>query len=596
MSEIFTIDMGNELVDVEANSPEEALQFVQSSKPVRNGTEEKGIPVDGYSQKLAQMATAPERAGGAAAVGLKNAGVATGINPTSIGGITSVDPNTLTQAVMNPKETAGKLMEAGKEAVNALRPGYKPKKNDEMSFSIGKAAVQMMEASALTGPSLMGNIVKRYAINAGITAGLDLTNQTAEGKIYPKRIGKDVVSSAGYQTLFEGPAAIYYGMSKLASKFLPSVLKSTARIPEAYTKRVMSNPELLKNNPGIEAAIENGVAEVQGSLNKFKQMAQGVMKSAYEKVGIQSPIDDVIDEPIAQSISKEVNRGMAGMPDKILYKPGDIFKIKKYDPGMDDLHIDYKTADMAVNKNDSDAWKYLYKKYFQSEGGGFVTDKDKVNILTKIKRNLYNLPIQFDPQTNVVKTVGGVEEGAIKVMADRINTLRGKFTTYADSLNAADDFYSESMKTYKFLQKKLADPGQAEDTLSKMFRGDLYNVTQGRNKMLKKTFDKFMDTMKSESDGKIEDAMAAREFQSYIGKGIGKLFLGTGSIFGAGAALGAGNPATAAAMAVPLSFTSPKLMGYAIRGGQAAGKAAPYVQRAGASLSGPTSLGLSETR
>lgn len=146
MSEIFTIDTGNELVDVEANSPEEALKFVKSQGNKKDDVSSFKLATQQEPYKsLNEASQLPERVGGGAALGLQKAMAPTGVNPSSLMGPTQVDnPAALVQSAMNPKETIGNVVEGVKQGVKAMAPGFVPAEEQKAAFDIGKTGATIM--------------------------------------------------------------------------------------------------------------------------------------------------------------------------------------------------------------------------------------------------------------------------------------------------------------------------------------------------------------------------------------------------------------------------------------------------------------------
>lgn len=401
-------------------------------------------------------------------------------------------------------------------AADATQPGYVPQEGEKAGALIGEAA----GAAGLTAPlAAMGATPLAAAgVNAAIGGGLTALQQASEeGAISPG----SVALNAGLGAAIPMIKPIYQGIKGAAKKLLPEVLAKTQNTPVKATKILLDDPKVMEAYAGTEEAIRKQVDEVTGTLNQIRDEAGAQLK----KVKIDLGLEVTPEEEIAR---------LANEGSKPAITPSGIAE----------------AFQMRNKIPESQRLKYLYE----------------------LKQQI-NDQVSFRP--GVVKTIGTKEEGLLKQIASKADKEMVSLPGGA-RLKEANAQFSKAAGLYDDLQKKLETPGMAEDSLAKLFRGDLSVISEGRNKDVTAMLDKIDEMAGKPVTQRLWKEMTVKNFKKGLGRGLGTYFVG-----GALSSQVLSNPL---AVAAGLPLVSPRLAGLGIRAGA---KISPYITRFLEGISNP---------
>jgi len=416
------------------------------------------------------------------------------------------------------KNAEGALMSAS----DATQPGYVPQEGEKIGSFLGEAG----GAAALTAPvAAMGATPLAAAgVNAAVGGGLTALQQSSEqGVVKPG----DVALSAAIGGAIPLMKPIYQGIKGAVNKMLPEILAKTQNSPVKATKILLDDPEVMKVYQGTEEAIKKQVDEVTGTLNQIRDEAGKSLR----KVKVDLGLEVTPEEEIAK-LAKEGS--------KKTLSPGEIAE-----------------AFQARNKiPESQRLKYLYE----------------------LKQQI-NDQVSFRP--GVVKTIGSKEEGLLKTIAGKADKEMAALPG-GERLKQANAQFSKAAGLYDDLQKKLETPGMAEDSLAKLFRGDLSVISEGRNKDVTAMLDKIDEMAGKPVTQKLWKEMTVKNFKKNLGRGLGPFFTGLGGVNLA--AFGGSLPVAAGTAVAAAPLVSPRAAAAGIRLGS---KVSPYIERFLSTISNP---------
>lgn len=434
-------------------------------------------------------------------------------------------------------------------------------------------------------PGRLLNIAKnpvRSLYNAPISTALDIAGVIEMGS----SLGKFGVNAA----------------RGTANRMLPSILKGTAGVPEVATKIALEKPSILKQ-PSVPEEMLNDVVgkPVINAIQQTKKMVGEKFGKIYRKyAGMEGPMQEIIDTPIAQKINpvtsnvevgQKLNQvttpaDLAGNPAKTKfvpgdmitekrvtgYKPGQDITVPRYNPNYNDLLIDKNYVDQAFLKGDKAALDNLYKKYIGTNKSDVnalgVSNPNKLQILTRIKRAIQT-ETNFNKDPVTLRPIDTAKDAAFKTMSSNIDEIRGNLPN-GKRLAVVDDAWKALNDLYVTLQKDLADPGKAKDTMMKIIKSDHTWLTSGKLQNKVKQIKK-AEVMTGQR--LLEPAMeelTRQVFKDWGGKGFTAQVLKGMSLVGGGAAFA--NPLLLPVAGATMASTSPRIIRGAIKLGQGAGR------------------------
>lgn len=238
-------------------------------------------------QQLATL-TAPERAGGAAALAVSKAGQETGVNPLAMLA-PGVDPRAFNlqrvlDAISNPQQTLKNLKAGGKRVLESTKPGFKPTEQEKLPYEAGRAATNLaLTAPAFGATGAIPSAVGRIGANTAIGAGLSAIEQGSEGNIDPNQVGKSALSAGVPSAIAEsGP-------------FIKFTAKQISRLASGLSGIKVEDIQRLFDKPGTIFAP---------SLAKAKK-AYGELKAAS---GGNLPVDEETAFEAASKTAKDLIR------------------------------------------------------------------------------------------------------------------------------------------------------------------------------------------------------------------------------------------------------------------------------------------------
>jgi hypothetical protein len=404
----------------------------------------------------------------------------------------------------------------------------------------------------------------------------------------------------------------------VALKVLPRALDKSAGIPGRATVEALNNPNILKQIAPTANEIQNKALNVVDALRQAKQEIGDIHGKIYRKyAGMESPKADIVNTPIAQGInpikedvpvSQQINFESSPNPENNMFvKKPDIIKsvpgkinteeqTTRFSPGQrfavtdtgnswDKVLINKQDIDLAFKKNDREALVRLYKNYVGTSKSNILSSEkskqDKLQILSRAKREASQYADFYNrPNPNTLVPIDSASSAAAKEIGSQINAIRSNLPN-GWKLAVADKGWETLHQIYNDLQKNLSTPGTAEDTLFKLYKGDMSGITAGR------TAEKMASIRRLESiTGQkvlqpIYDAFTSREFNKGVGKGISHTLLSGGEAGSAITLAATGHPVGAAAALATMLTGSPKVLGLGIRGASALGTGINAVARRG---------------
>lgn len=521
--------------DYEIEDTPSGLPSINEPTTVTPPTQPGGIQIPDSVKSAAQLAYTPVRGTRGIGVGIQK--LFAGVNPAKL---------MLLPQLLGPEDMATIAQNADdalQSSAAAMQPGYVPQEGEKAGAFIGEAA----GAAGLTAPiAAMGATPLAAAgVNAAVGGGLTALQQASEqGAVSPG----SVALNAGLGAAIPLIKPIYQGIKGAAMKLLPEVLAKTQNSPVKATKILLDDPKVMEAYAGTEEAIRQQVDEVTGTLNQIRDEAGTALRKVKVDLGLEVAPDDEISQVVnaggPQNVRRQIIHGFGGV------KIGE----------SDDLTQEIAQAYAASKKvPESQRLKYLYKL------------KEEINS-----------HVEFRP--GVVKEIGSREEGLLKKIAAKadkdMETLPG-----GDRLKEANAQFHKAAGLYDGLQQKLETPGMAEDSLAKLFRGDLSVISEGRNKDVTAMLDKIDEMAGKPVTQRLWKEMTVKNFKKNLGRGLGTFFTGQGGLGAAAGALFTGNPlAAGAALAASAPLVSPRVAAAGVRAGT---KAAPYIERFLSTISNP---------
>jgi hypothetical protein len=412
--------------------------------------------------------------------------------------------------------------DALQSASAATQPGYVPAEGEKIGSFLGEAA----GAAALTAPLAAAGATPLAAagVNAAVGGGLTALQQASEtGAVDPMSVAGTAALGGAIPLI----KPMYQFLKGGVMKVLPEVLAKTQNTPVKATKILLDDPKVMEAFTGTEEAIRKQVDDVTGTLNQIRKEAGDQLGKVKLDLGLEVAPDE--------QIAKLANEGSkpALTPSGI----AEAFQVRKQIP-------------------ESQRLKYLYE----------------------LKQQI-NDQVTFRP--GVVKSIGSKEEGLLKQIATKADKEMQSLPGGA-RLKKANEQFSKAAGLYDDLQKKLETPGMAEDSLAKLFRGDLSVITEGRNKDVTALLGKLDEMAGKPVTQKLWKEMTVKNFKKALGRGLGPFFTGLGGV-NLAAMTGGGMPAAVGA-AIGAPLVSPRIAGLGIKAGAAV---SPYIDRFLSTISNP---------
>jgi hypothetical protein len=443
------------------------------------------------------------------------------------------------------------------EKIVAKHPEYK----EQVSFDeqagvkekllgmVGKAGQLLQKApdaalnvASAVSPALGPIGMAADVVNANkVSEALGQPGQAA-GQVVEEKVGGTAGKLAGFATgalldptnLLMGAGGARVGKAagdaavKGVKGVLPGTLKAMGNVPEEATQQLLKDTQLMAKHTGAEGAIETAVSKLQSALKNARSGAGESLGKIKKQLGVAVSFDE--------GIMKLAN-----------------------------------TAEKAPKTPAALAQEYLGLKATQGMDKSPAALKDLIALRQQIDD-----AVRFS--NKAVSPISTPEEALLKQAAKDLNQMIEK-TPRGKLLRAAEKGFSEAADIYDDLQKKLADPGQAEAALSNLFTS--------KNARGKDTLKAITRLEKMTGESLVEPLFkefAAKQFGKWVGRpGV------MGAVAG-GASVGAFmNPIAAVGVPVAFAAQSPKILGAGVRGMAAATPAVKTGLKASGSVAGASS-------
>lgn len=255
----------DEVVDSGWKPPEdEAISAPQES----NYTE-----VSPLVQKTADEFNVPARVGRGVGVAIGKTSEATGLSPLNMLPSSPVTPDQIQElihAAKNPEDTLKKIAEAAHRGYEAMKPGFKPTKDEESYANTGEIAgntAALVPAAAAIAPlGVAGQLAADTALAGGSTA----LTQAQKGKV-------KVLPSASDEVKAIEEFAAKPGI-KTALNILPDSIVGNASIPgvsKAISKTAQAAQDVLASSNAAQDAGMDAIGMTKRYLNTPQKLAKG---------------------------------------------------------------------------------------------------------------------------------------------------------------------------------------------------------------------------------------------------------------------------------------------------------------------------------
>lgn len=493
--------------EVKAQLGKRGLNVIEVQKP--------GFKVPGPIKKAADIITTPSR-------GLRGVGV--GAQRLMEGTGEELFDNGPLAALRRAKEN---LPGAVERAAEAVKPGFEAVEGERVG-AIGGDVVGSLPLALTTGGSgLAVGLAQKgkltfQIIRSGLSSGAmtAISQASEEERIIPGQIAKASAFGAAIPMIKPSAEIIRTFVGK---KVLPSLLNTTARVPEQAVRDLIDDPALFKKYKGVESEIESKVTKVQEALMESRNRAGKVIDNAKKRLGIDIKL---IDKQKKLAEAGTLGRGARDV--------------------MDD-----------------------FVKFKEGVGAQPKTAKNTIKKLISLRDEIDNL-VDFKPGVTVPK-VQGQEAAVLKRTAKELNDMLDNIPE-AQMLRKAERGYSNVSEVYDQLQKDLADAGTAEDMLERVYKGkNTFDVT-GKTKLKLKLLEQVDKLSQKMGKGKVVEPL----FKSFSSQAFKRFFprVGLGTPLGLAGSIGVGLTSAPAGVALGAFLLSPKLAGFGIRGAQTAVKGA----------------------
>jgi len=423
----------------------------------------------------------------------------------------------------------GSLLGGGPELPTGIASGV-------LGYGAGKSAADLLSRSLGVQQPIQNAGQAVQDVGGDVLAGM---NNESMGKILSPVLG----------LVGKGISKTLSGAKSIAGAALPGIFKGTASIPEQSTAMVINDPQILKQYEGTPETIQQRVQNIQSAFLQAKQKVGQVLGSALQKyAGLNNPISDFIEG--------------SSPPTKTI----------------DQLRSDYAGAQSGD----------LFKTQNLGGGSDILNNQDKLGVLTNLKREIQS-HINFNKAPITLQPIDSVKDAALKKMSSDVDAIRTALPN-GKKLAVVDNAWKNINDVYDIVQKDLADPGKAQDTLMRLLKGDQTWLTAGR---MGQKVDAIKQVEKMTGTDILDPALkelTASIFNQNAGKGLLPTMLAGGEMGTAATALMLGHPLVAGGALLGATTASPKLVGMGLN---AAANTASGINNFGKSLSDPLmSLGI----
>lgn len=391
-----------------------------------------------------------------------------------------------------------------------------------------------------------------------------------------------------------------------ARKLLPGIARGSAGIPEKATEIALRKPSVLSKPPIPESELNRVVGQpLISAIQETKRAVGTRFGKIYKRyAGMEGPMQEIIDTPVAQRL-KEIKTdvpvaqkispvttkdpftgivqtkfqpGEMINETKVSYAPGQLTTIPRKAHSYDDLLINKNLVKEAFEKGDTQALNRLYREYVGTPKSDLtalnITPKDKLQILTRVKREA-QAQADFNKAPVTLKPIDTAKDAAFKKISSDIDEIRSKLPG-GKNLALVDDAWKSLNDIYDTIQKDLANPGTAKDTMMRLLRGDNTWLTSGKMKVKTDAIRRVeVFTGKKLLEPAMEE-LTRQVFSQNMGKGFFPNIVRSGATALAGFGIGTANPAALLGSAASLAASSPKFIG---KGIQAASKAGQLISK-----------------
>jgi hypothetical protein len=503
-------------------SLEEELGFIPDGEELTTPT---GLPSinqptsPNAMQQIGGALNLPNRIGKGLAVGAQKFMETMPVNPLlpSAGIQTPQDVSQLIQGAPQIPEAAGSAVNTGLEAA---QPGFQPSPEQENAAALGgfmgDAAMAAVPFGGV-GEAALAASKNRFILNAlkagGTGGSLNAIQQASDKGDIDLH---DVVFVAGTNAAL--PLIVPAG--KYTARVLRSIAKTgvgagkvTTLAPEA-AEVFVDDPQILEKFAGTKEALDSKILSVQTRLTDYLKKVGNRLGSLRAKFNIGEGIEEW-QTKLASGEASPRN------PDEI----------------MRDL-IDFERGYRFVEKEMPNDRRGM-------ELAGDVirkTVREEIPIEDRIS-GLYNGRTELKAYTGTFTTEGEVKK-VIDPIRARYNELYGKVNRVLDEivkdkgapagakmLRVMDSAYSTARDIYDGLQRSLADPGKAEQTMLKIFKGGdpdgilglNANIVSSIRRFEKATKEKLLDPLRKELAAKSFNEIKPSATSPFIGSLVASL-------------------------------------------------------------------------
>ena len=374
-------------------------------------------------------------------------------------------------------------------------------------------------------------------------------------------------------------------------KILPRLLNKIG-IPEKATQIAMQNPAMTLPVPEVATAIEAGGQRIPEMMKDLKSnVGQLHGKVMAEKAGLPNPLEVSARPPFGNKLiprQEQVQTGTSLVQEqypgtgRTIFKPGEpimetkrtltpgpAFEINPPNHPLLKLKGDANRVQLAIENGEDKFLRDVQKDYLEpghtKYPEGPMTDPEKLNLLTKIKRGLESKK-KYGSAAVSLTPIESKENAAIDMLTSELQQTRSAIPG-GDVMASADAQWHKVNEIYDNIQRSFATTGKAKDTLNRIFRSVEGGATEGSMQDKGRAIREVEKLTGKNLLDPIQNLQTSQAFSKQMGKGISHtLGLGGGFLSAAGD-LVTGNFSRAAGKAgTALVASSPAAAGSAIRG------------------------------
>lgn len=454
-------------------------------------------------QQIGGALNLPSRIGTGLAVGAQKLMETMPVNPLlpSSGIQTPQDVSQVVQGAPQLPQAAGEAVNRGMEA---SQPGFEAAPEEEnaatMGGFVGDAATAAIPFGGV-GEAALAASKNRFIINAIKAAGtggsLNAIQQASDKGDIDLH---DVIFVAGTNAAL--PLIVPAG--KYTARVLRSIAKTgvgAGKVTSLATEAAevfVDDPQILEKYAGTKEALDSKILSIQTRLTDYLKRVGNRLGSLRAKFNIGESLEDW---------QSKLARGEATPRD-----PSEIMQ------DLIDYERGYRFVENAEKKLSVDE-KGILKDTISKK-----TVREDIPIGDRIT-GLYNGRTELKAYTGAFSTEGEVKK-IIDPIRARYNELYGKVNRILDKiveekgapagakmLRVMDSAYSTARDIYDGLQRSLADPGKAEQTMLKIFKGGDPESILGLNSNIVSSIRRFEKATKEKLLDPLLKELATKSFR-----------------------------------------------------------------------------------